>query len=327
MKVSVLIPAYNCAGTIAATLDSVLQQTEPADEVLVMDDGSTDETPNILKDFGPRITVFRQENAGLSHSRNALISRAQGDLIAFLDSDDIWHPRYLETQRRVFLLQPDAAASFLDHTNFCGMGGFQWDESILPVNLEVLTIEIFEPLKFARRFWTAPGPFVMSFACVPKKVLDGMREPFKLRVSEDVYFCSVLPFWGSVAYVSSPPLGAYRIREGSLASNRLNCAAGEIIAFGLVQEQYRGCADARLISEFEAAFASKRRALAKILLGVGSLRGARQELWRSLSNAVNATSFTKSLALLSASYLPKRLQPKWPTVERQWKPPQAATQS
>jgi len=316
MRISVLIPAYNSASTIGATLDSVLCQTAPADEILVMDDGSIDDTPMVLKRYEPKIRVFSQPNSGLSSARNALIARAQGDFIAFLDSDDLWHPKYLEMQAELYKRCPRAAAVFAAHTNFSGAGSYDWSRG--PSDSQV-RIEIFEPLGFLRRFRRAPGHFIMSFCCVPKKILEGMgSEPFKLKApAEDVYFCNVLPFWGPIAFASEPFLGAYRVREGSLASNRLKCAEGEVRAFQLLRQHYRNDADARLGKEFEKAFASKRRALARILQGVGRTSEARAQLRDSLVQSVDPLSLAKSFALLSLTYFPRLLQPKWPPVDRQ----------
>ena len=100
MTISVLIPAYNCQATIRETLDSVLAQTRQPDEILVMDDGSTDQTPAILEFYKPRVQVLRQENQGVAAARNSLLERAQGDLLAWLDSDDVWHPHCLDIQSR-----------------------------------------------------------------------------------------------------------------------------------------------------------------------------------------------------------------------------------
>ena len=318
MRVSVLVPAYNSAATIAATLDSVLRQTMPPDEILVMNDGSIDDTATILRSYEPHIKVFSQSNGGLSSARNKLIAEAQGDLIAFLDSDDLWHPRYLEMQRQLFTDYPEAAALFVNHTNLCGFGSYNWE----PIDADAKPIvEILEPVKFLGRYRTAPGPFVMSFCCVPKRVLENIGgEPFKLRVTEDVYFCSLLPFWGPVIFASAPTLAAYRIREGSLASNRLNCAKGELDAYELVENFYRDARDLRLVREFEKTVATKRRAYAKILLGLGRTLEARGQLRRSLAQSGDPTSLVKSWGLLSVSYLPSSLQPSWPSVGRQWKP-------
>lgn len=314
MKVSVLIPAYNSAATIQATLDSVLGQTAPADEILVMDDGSTDDTAKIVKQYESKVAALWQPNGGVSSARNALIARAQGDLIAFLDSDDVWHPGYLELQRRLYQRYPQAAAVFVAHANFGGLGSYEWDHTHSGVHCSV---EIFEPLEFFRRFQVAPGHFVLSFCCIPKRVLEGIGGwPFELRVAEDVYFCNLLPFLGPVAFASAPFLGAYRVRVGSLASNRLSCAEGEVKAFELLEEQYKD-ATGPLAKQFERAFASKRRAYAKILLGLGRTSEARGQLWRSTIRSGGPISLVKSFSLLSLSTFPRPLQPKWPSVDRQ----------
>ena len=127
MKISVVIPAYNCQNTIVSTVESVFRQTLAPLEVLVMNDGSTDKTPAILKSFGPRVTVFRQSNGGVASARNALCQHANGDLIAFLDSDDLWHPRYLEAQSKLVQTYPTAVAFFAAHVNFLGDGNYAWD--------------------------------------------------------------------------------------------------------------------------------------------------------------------------------------------------------
>jgi glycosyltransferase involved in cell wall biosynthesis len=121
LKASVVIPTYNSERTIRAAIDSALAQTIAPYEVIVLDDGSTDDTVSILQSYGSRITLLRQENSGLASARNTLCEKAQGDLIAFLDHDDIWHARYLEVQQKNVRTYPDAVAFFPGHYNFYGM--------------------------------------------------------------------------------------------------------------------------------------------------------------------------------------------------------------
>ena len=322
IRISVLIPAYNSERTIRATLDSVLAQTITPHEIIAVDDGSTDATPGILKEYGPRVATFRQENGGVSTARNRLVAMARGDLIAFIDSDDLWHPRYLETQVGLFRRFPQAAALFVDHLNFSGFGDCDWGADGREVVADgERTVELLEPLTFFRRFRAEPGPFVLSFGCIPKRVFDGMGpEPFKFREAEDVYFCNLLTFNGPVVFASAPPLAAYRIREGSLASNRLKCTEAEVQVYELLEARYEQAGDAILLAEFRKTFASKRRGLAKIQLGTGNTTAARRQLRASFIDTRDLASWAKSLALLSASYLPRTLQPAWPSLERQWKP-------
>ena len=99
-RVSVVIPTYNRSVPVCQAIESVLVQQHPADEIIVVDDGSTDNTQDALKAFGKKIIVIRQENAGVSSARNAGIRRATGDWITFLDSDDVWHPNRLTILHR-----------------------------------------------------------------------------------------------------------------------------------------------------------------------------------------------------------------------------------
>ncbi len=95
--VSVVVPAYNVAATIGETLDSIVRQTLSNIEIIVIDDGATDETPKILEKYKDmRMRVVRQVNRGLAGARNSGIHLAKGKYIAFCDSDDVWEPEKLE---------------------------------------------------------------------------------------------------------------------------------------------------------------------------------------------------------------------------------------
>ncbi|HEV8435798.1 MAG TPA: glycosyltransferase [Thermoanaerobaculia bacterium] len=101
-SVSVIIPSYNYARYLGEAIDSALGQTLPPLEVIVVDDGSTDDTPHVLATYGDRIHVLRQKNAGVAVARNSGIAAARGEYIAFLDADDVWLPRKLELQMPLF---------------------------------------------------------------------------------------------------------------------------------------------------------------------------------------------------------------------------------
>jgi glycosyltransferase involved in cell wall biosynthesis len=96
--VSVAIPAYNAAATLAQTLHSVLAQTHRQIEVIVVDDGSTDATPEVLRSFGASIRVIRQPNGGLAAARNAGLKAARGEYVALMDADDLCEPERIATQ-------------------------------------------------------------------------------------------------------------------------------------------------------------------------------------------------------------------------------------
>ena len=106
--ISVIIPTYNRAWTLAKAVDSVLAQTYPEVEILVVDDGSTDGTADMLSTYGDAIQVLTIENGGVSRARNQGIVATQGTIIAFLDSDDSWLPEKLEEQVTFFNENPEA---------------------------------------------------------------------------------------------------------------------------------------------------------------------------------------------------------------------------
>lgn len=95
-----IVPVYNGARYLAESLDSALAQDYPRLEVIVVDDGSTDETPAVLARYGERIRALRQANQGAAAARNAALKASRGEYIAFLDADDLWAPHKLSIQVR-----------------------------------------------------------------------------------------------------------------------------------------------------------------------------------------------------------------------------------
>jgi len=104
--ISVIIPAYNAAGTLSRALDSVLAQTWPAHEIIVVDDGSTDATGEVMKGYAGRVQYVRQENAGPSAARNQGVAMASGEWIAFLDADDWYYPERLAQHAQMIASDP-----------------------------------------------------------------------------------------------------------------------------------------------------------------------------------------------------------------------------
>jgi glycosyltransferase involved in cell wall biosynthesis len=100
--VSTIVPAYNAGRTIRRAVDSLLAQTRPPDEILVVDDGSAEDLAAALEPYGDRVLLVRQSHGGAARARNRGIEWATGDLIAFLDADDYWEPTKLERQLIVF---------------------------------------------------------------------------------------------------------------------------------------------------------------------------------------------------------------------------------
>lgn len=108
-RVSVIIPAYNAAKYLSRSISSALRQSWVPYEVIVVDDGSVDNTVEVVESYGSRVRFFRQENAGAAAARNAGASAARGDLFAFLDADDQWRRDKLQIQVSVLSRRPDLA--------------------------------------------------------------------------------------------------------------------------------------------------------------------------------------------------------------------------
>src|SRR5690349_20563283 len=101
MRISAIVAVYNGAERLRDALDSIVAQDLAPSEVIVVDDGSTDATPDIIRSYGEAIRSFRQPNAGLSAAHNRAISQATGDALAFLDHDDLWPSNRLSVMAKV----------------------------------------------------------------------------------------------------------------------------------------------------------------------------------------------------------------------------------
>jgi glycosyltransferase involved in cell wall biosynthesis len=120
--VSVIIPTYNRANLISEAIDSVLQQTFTDFEIIVADDGSTDDTEAVVKRYGDRVRYVRTTNGGTGHARNVGMQHAQGRYFIFLDSDDVFYPYALELETRLLERFPTVAMVSAEVTGFNDRG-------------------------------------------------------------------------------------------------------------------------------------------------------------------------------------------------------------
>ena len=117
-RVSVVIPAFNCAGTVGPAIESCLAQDYADFEVVVVNDGSTDRTGEVLSSFDQRIVVVNQANGGLAAARNAGQRHSTGEFVAWMDADDLMLPGRLRRQAAVLTLRPDVGLVSSDFTAF-----------------------------------------------------------------------------------------------------------------------------------------------------------------------------------------------------------------
>ncbi|MBN1846268.1 MAG: glycosyltransferase family 2 protein [Sedimentisphaerales bacterium] len=199
ISISVVIPAYNSGCYLGRALDSVLAQTQPAAEIILVDDGSTDETGRIGRAYGPPVRYLRQENAGASAARNAGIEAAAGNWIAFLDADDEWLSEHLQQQRALLVRHPELVWST---GNFwrcrCGDRQKYLDVEADPVGRALDGREFFESYFEAYR---AHGAGWTGTMLVKKEVLieAGRFRTDQARLND-------IDMWLRIAY-RHPPIG------------------------------------------------------------------------------------------------------------------------
>jgi glycosyltransferase involved in cell wall biosynthesis len=213
MRISVVIPTYNCAHFLGQSLDSVLRQTRPADEIILVDDGSADNTEALVRTRYPEITYLRQENAGASAARNAGIRAAKGDLIAFGDADDLWHPQRLEIQAALFTADPTVAVVG------CKMLGFSTNNSKTESVdwLDDVSCQEIREISFGFAFARGGGLPVQTWL-VKRMIFDkiGLLDT-SLPVAEDLDILLRLLSHPYSAKILMKPLYAYRNHPQSLS--------------------------------------------------------------------------------------------------------------
>ena len=214
--ISVVIPLYNKEKQIAHTIQSVFNQTFQDFEVVIVDDGSTDESAAEVEKFcDSRIRLIHQENAGVAAARNRGIEEAKGDLIAFLDADDEWKPEYLATQYHLSQKYPDCNV-FACNYEFRNIEGkvtptiirklpFTGEEGILSNYFEVASCS-HPPL------WT-------SSIVVKKQAIQAIGGfPVGIRSGEDLLTWARLAVNGQIAY-SKKVEAIYDLGEGYVLTN------------------------------------------------------------------------------------------------------------
>lgn len=299
--VSVLIPAYRASATIIQTLESVLAQTMKPFEIIVLLDGEVDDTRTKLEPYRNRIVLLSQQNAGIGEARNLLVQVARGEVIAFLDADDIWHPSYLEHQINALAALPEAVASFTGHMRFAG----EYQNNLTSEYIKPL--ELIESADFFARYNTTTAVFgSMSYTVVKRSVLNAMGDkPFgNFRAAEDSFMCYQLALQGPVI-LESRKLVAYRLTPGSLSENRVRNLGLWVDAFTLLTNKFE---HHTLNPVFCRYYAAKRREYAKVLLVVGRKSDAQHQIVLSLFWALPLSNL-KSFWLLIRSMLPTRFHP------------------
>jgi glycosyltransferase involved in cell wall biosynthesis len=207
-RVSVVIAAFNSETTLGATLSGALTQTMPVEEIIVVDDGSTDSTAAVARAHGPRVRVVVQPNAGVAAARNRGLSEAAGELVTFIDADDFWLPSCIER-----LVEQRPAGKWIAAANayYLRANGLRTDDVRLRGRF---------PGAAQQRQAILEENFVPSMTLFPRSLVEeigGFDETLEVAEDWDLWLRAIFAVW-RVAAVAEP-LGVQRRTDVSLSTD------------------------------------------------------------------------------------------------------------
>lgn len=227
--VTTVIPAYNAQKFVAESVNSALAQTGVDNEVIVVDDGSTDDTPRILANFGDRIRIVSQPNSGLATARNNGAKIASGEWIAFLDADDIWLANKLSSQ----LAAADENVGMV-YTNCRNFGAVQWVNELTSEAFDLREGDLFEPLLLEN--FIAASTVMMRTSWFEQ--LGGF-DPAP-GGCEDWDLWLRYSATGGITKLCREPLTEYRWHETSMTSDHKRMCAGRVTTIQRNLQSKRG---------------------------------------------------------------------------------------
>jgi len=220
---TVIVPAYNSSKTINKTLSSIIANLSADDRIIVVDDGSKDDTADTCKGIDQRVTVVTQTNAGPATARNKGISMATTELVAFCDADDLWEPGKLDKQRALFRSNPELGLCFTDYRIVDEEGNIETVSAVKDRQL---------PLEHSLQSMLIKNPVMTSSTVSRRSVMndiDGFPQSYseKHKVflgTEDYEAWIAIAQKYPVAMVNEV-LATYLVQSGSLFQTRSNNAA------------------------------------------------------------------------------------------------------
>lgn len=290
-KISVVIPSYNCAAFLPQTIESVLGQTYSDLEIIMIDDGSTDATADVVKPYLPHIRYIRQQNKGLPGARNTGINAAQGEFIALLDADDAWVPTKLEQQMPRFA-DAEVGIVYSDFSVRYSDGRFKPSYLVeRPLASEGLVLE-----RYIQSRFLFPSTMILRRACFEE--FGGFDE--EMLAAEDIeLFARICSRW-KVALVNEPLMIRY---EGThnITSNQDKMSRYTILALQKVLDKQPELSR----SDREVIYRELGRQhwwRGYAALDEGSLVQARQSFAKAIR--CDSSNFRSAAPLMAASFLP-----------------------
>jgi glycosyltransferase involved in cell wall biosynthesis len=263
--ISVVVPAYNVEHLIRETLDTVLAQTRPAHEIVVVDDGSTDGTAEVVEGLGDAVRLVRKENGGCASAFNRAIEESTGDYVALCPADDLWDPSKLEWQAEAIAAHPEIDVSFGHALTF----GLMEQAHPRPPGTGVLDNRKLLPALFRHNLIADPT------AVVRRELYDRIGF-YKLQPAEDYDFWLRALFAGAVFHYEPRLLVRLRWHGGNLSSQALTQGRWRLKTHELYASEVD---DEDLVREVLAA---DLHFIARAHMGLGQLTEARDTFRDSL---------------------------------------------
>lgn len=289
--VSVIMPAYNAEKYIAESIRSVLNQTYRDYEIIVVDDGSTDNTRRLVEEKFPQVRYFLTKNQGAARARNHGIRMARGDLVAFLDSDDLWLPEKLARQVELFEADKETMMVFTEELVF---GSDDHKESGLCKRERLMKGDIVKNI-FLNSDITTSTVMVRSevfreIGCFDENVFVAEDDNLWMRIAHR-YKVALL----------DEVLVHYRWVEGSLSHRMENLFKGVLGHIEWIETHYED-----LKNHLGQAVLDRKRSdiyssYGYYLFSIGKYRESRRYYWKSLSYNMNI----RKLIYIAASFLPQ----------------------
>ena len=292
-RVSAIVPVYNGAATIERALKSVFEQTFTDYEVVICDDGSTDDTPAVLAKYGERIRVVRQPNRGLPAARNAAVAASRGELIALIDHDDEWLPRKLEVEVAAMAADSGAALLYSDKIVVNEAGEEFRMSEVRPDTAHAPTME-----EMLGRIWPiTPSTVVMTRDAFERA--GGFCE--ELISAEDIHFWLLMREQGHFIFM---PEKLVRFTYGQVFPKVLNRDIGPTAIVDLIRARYGTRGDG-IVKDFIRHRVRMIANAGVIEMSKGNMEGARRCFVRVLRYD---PLYLKSYTRIVRTYLPASIR-------------------
>jgi glycosyltransferase involved in cell wall biosynthesis len=298
-KVSVIIPTYNREKYIGKAVESVLKQSYTDSEIIVIDDGSTDQTGLSLRRFGAEIRYYYQTNAGAGAARNEGIERSRGEWLAFLDSDDEWEADYLQKQME----KARGNLGMCMQTSNCRfVGRTGQTTSYFEINKSLPKFRGRDYLYFSRPFCfvVKHGPWQLGATIIRREAIirAGLFDP-RLKISEDYDLMARVALLGPFGMIRESMMNVYRRDEplAGLTEKAKRVPVESRKAEAGIMESLLGIKTLRLRERraLRRVLSANRRAIGNLLFEIGASKEARAYYLKSVLIEPSIASIGKYL--------------------------------